>query len=693
VQSPNLIFLKKAPFIRLVIPLIAGIVAEWYAAPGLYCWGIIAPSCLLLLFFFSFSSIFNRFRLSAINGIAISDLIVSMGGLLTHQKDPRNSKFWFGRNNNANPAYVVIIDEPLQEKPKSWKAVAVVKEIIDETGAKHASGKMIIYFRKDSLPKPGFGSLIFFRKKIDEIRNSGNPGCFDYRSYGIFHGFTHQVFLNNHEYVTVSSKQNGFRSFIYSWRQKIIGILNENIKIKKELGLAEALLIGYKDDIDKTLVQSYSNTGVVHIIAISGLHLGLIYMLLGLLTKPFQKLKKLYWLRFLIIISGLWLFSFMAGAQPSILRSAIMFTCIAAGELIYKKTSVYNSIACSAFILLCINPFWLWDLGFQLSYTALISILVFMRPIYNLFYIKNRFLDLIWKLNAVTLAAQVLTIPLTLFYFHQFPNFFLVTNFIAVPLSSLILLSEIFLCLISFSAFMAEFCGKVICFLLRFMNSFIERIDRLQFSVWESLSLNFYQVILLYAVILFITFWLHYKTARNFIIALFAILVFLCFRSLSFIRANNQEAIIVYNVPGKPAMDIIRKRHFTFIGDSSLDKDPGSQQFFLKPSRILFRTSLTPSPVKIRSKIFEANGMNFLVIDKALVFDPGPEKIPVDLLLVSGKPEIDFENIFATFDIRQIVIDSYVPLWKAGSLKSILDSLGKEYYDVSERGAFVISQR
>ena len=157
------------------------------------------------------------------------------------------------------------------------------------------------------------------------------------------------------------------------------------------MGLAEALLIGYKDDLDKTLVQSYSNTGVVHVIAISGLHLGLIYWLLLMLFKPLQK-RKLKWLRPVFILTGLWLFSLLAGAQPSVLRSAVMFTCIVLGDSFARKSSIYNTLALSALLLLCINPYWLWDVGFQLSYAAVLSIVIFMQPIYNWFYIKNKVL-------------------------------------------------------------------------------------------------------------------------------------------------------------------------------------------------------------------------------------------------------------------------------------------------------------
>src|SRR5678815_5428568 len=242
--------------------------------------------------------------------------------------------------------------------------------------------------------------------------------------------------------------------------------------------------------------RSYSNTGVVHVIAISGLHLGLIYWLLAWLFKPLQK-RKFRWLRPIFILTGLWLFSLLAGAQPSVLRSAVMFTCFVLGDALDKRSSIFNSLALSALLLLCINPFWLWDVGFQLSYAAVLSIVIFMQPIYHWFYIKNKLLDLIWKLNAVTIAAQILTVPIGIYHFHQFPLNFLFTNFLAVPLSSLIILDEILLCIISFIPPVTALIGKSVSWLIWMMNTYIERIEMLPFSLWDGLQISIPQSILL----------------------------------------------------------------------------------------------------------------------------------------------------------------------------------------------------
>jgi len=595
--------LKKAPFIKLFIALAAGILTQWRVQAGASAWWILLAAGILTLLSFSYLGFFRKYRLSAITGIGVTISFFCFGALITFYKDVRNNENWLGRTYKPADAMVVTLSEPLSEKTKSWKANAKAEFLLQNEQKIPVKGNIIVYFRKDTasdeatnlLNQLGYGSQIIFKKSLQEIKNSGNPDGFDYKRYALFQGITHQVFLKEEEYeILGGKKKTAFREFIFSTRENVLNILRKNIPGEKELGLAEALLIGYKNDLDQALVQSYTNTGVVHIIAISGLHLGLIYWLLGLIVKPLRKNKKLQWLPPVFIITGLWLFSLLAGAQPSVLRSAVMFTCIVLGQTLGRKNnSIYNTLAVSAFILLCINPFWLWDVGFQLSYAAVLSIVIFMRPIYNWFYFKNKALDFIWKLNAVTLAAQILTVPLGVYHFHQFPPLFWVTNFLAVPLSSLILLAEIFLCAISFIPPLAVSAGKLISWLIWCMNSWVEKVEAIRFSLWDGLYISLPQAILLLAFAAGISYWLMEKSAKGLKIGLAALLGFAVLRSLSFMNANSQQKIIVYNVPQRRAIDFIDGRRYNFEGDKDLLANDFLQNFHLKPSRIYYRISPT----------------------------------------------------------------------------------------------------
>ena len=684
-------FWKKTPFLKLLLAAIAGIIVQWHFQVSITIWWLVLLAGTVLTAIFFLIPFFKRFRFAFINGIITSILFFSIGGMLTWQKDLRNDKQWLGNYYTGTETLIVTVDEPPVEKTKSVKANATVSYLLKNEQPISVNGKIILYFKKDSSLQLSYGSQIIFKKPLQEIKNSGNPGGFDYKRYSLFQGITHQVYLKSDEFELLNdTRENGFRKFIYSSREKVLDILRTNIKGGKELGLAEALLIGYKDDLEQSLVQSYTNTGVVHIIAISGLHLGLIYWLLALLLKPLKKRKKTKWLSPVLIITGLWLFSLLAGAQPSILRSALMFTCIVWGETFSRKTSIFNTMAVSAFILLCINPYFLWDVGFQLSYAAVLSIIIFMRPIYNWFYIKNKVLDFLWKLNAVTLAAQILTVPLSIYHFHQFPNLFILTNFLAVPLSSAILLGEIFLCVISFIPVVAIFIGKIISGLIWLMNTYIEKIESIHFSLWDGLQISILQAALLIFFAVGISYWLMEKSTTGLKLGLLAFLGFAIVRSWSFIQSNRQQKIIVYNVPQKRAIDIVNGRNYFFVGDSDLLANDFARNFHLKPSRILYRISDVAAldNLSFFENYLSYNGKHILLVDESISFLPQETKPLVDLLVISKNPKIYMKKLVASFNIKRVVFDGSVPAWKVTYWKKDCDSLQIPWHDVTMKGAF-----
>ena len=669
----------------------AGIMFQWRFQTSINVWWMVLAVAFLSLLGFFFVPFFNRYKFAFINGIITSILFFSVGAILAWQKDIRNDKQWLGNFYQEKNALIVTLDEPPVEKTKSIKANATVSYLLQGDQKIPVKGKIIPYFKKDSSLQVTYGSQIIFKKSLQEIKNSGNPGGFDYKRYSLFQGITHQVYLKPDEFEVLSGKkENPFRKFIYTSREKVLNILRTNIKGDKELGLAEALLIGYKDDLEQSLVQSYTNTGVVHIIAISGLHLGLIYWLLALLLKPLKKRRKTRWLSPVLIITGLWLFSLLAGAQPSILRSALMFTCIVLGESLSRKTSIYNTMAVSAFILLCINPYWLWDVGFQLSYAAVLSIIIFMRPVYNWFYIKNKLLDFIWKLNAVTIAAQILTVPLSIYHFHQFPNLFLLTNFLAVPLSSAILLGEIFLCVISFIPALALLAGKIISWLIWIMNTYIEKIEAIPFSLWDGLQISILQAVLLLLFAAGTSYWLMEKSKAGLKLGLLTLLGFTALRSYSFMQSDRQQKIIVYNVPQKRAIDIVSGRNYLFIGDSDLLANDFARNFHLKPSRILYRINdgTTLDNLSLFENYLSYNDKHILLLDESVSFLAEGATPSVDLLVISKNPKIYIKKLAASLNIRQVVFDGSVPAWKANYWKKDCDSLHIPWHDVTVKGAF-----
>lgn len=692
----SVLFWKEAPFVRLLVPFLAGILIQWYGHTNAVAgWGLLTGSC-ISLFVFSFSGLSLQFSFHWIYGCSIHCLIAAAGMLITYHNDIRYHPKWASKYYSVGNTIIASIEEPLSEKKHSYRTLASVQAIIRSNGVMKAmKGNVLIYFEKDSLSSlVQYGDQLIFFKSLQPVKNSGNPGSFDYLQYCAFRNTYHQVHLQQGEYITMKIKnENVLKKFLFEIRANVIAILKKYIPSSKESGLAEAMLIGYKDDLDKNLVQSYAATGVVHIIAISGLHLALIYWLLNLLTKPLDKFKRARYVKPLIIISGLWLFSLAAGASPSVLRAALMFTCLVIGNNLYRKTPIYNSLAASAFLLLCINPFWLWDAGFQLSYAAVLSIVLFMKPIYNCCYFRNKAIDQCWKLMSVTLAAQILTTPICLYHFHQFPTLFLFTNLLAVPLSSLILFGEILLCAVAWLPFAAEAIGWCLLQSIRFLNNFVELAGRLPFAVWPGIQISWWQTFLLYGCILFITLWWFYKNKRALLSGLLALFLFMVLRTYSFHLAYNQQKLIVYNVPRMQAIDFIAGRNYFFRGDSALIQDEQLKNFHLTPSRILHRITPVDSlnGLSTFENVFVLGKTSVLLIDTALPRQKPARKINVDIIIISKNAAVKINDLHNSFECQQIVIDASNSWRRIKQWKEDCKRQSIRCHAVSEEGAFVFS--
>lgn len=681
---------QRSPTVRLLLALVAGIVLQWKLQLAFSLLLGFSLSCFLLLIFYHFVAVRLRFQLVAVGGMLVHLLVAATGGLLAWNKDIRHDAKWFGQYYQGKEPIIVKLEEPLVEKTASYKALATVLSVHTDNGLQPTKGTIILYFKKDSnRHNLNYGSIIVLAKPLQPIQNAGNPGGFNYQRYSLFQGITHQAYLTPSDfYATGLQNKDGFKQFIFDCRSWVLSVLQAYIAGNREKGLAEALLIGYKDDLDKNLVQSYTNTGVVHVIAISGLHLGLIYWLLLLLTKPLKRKKQSWWLRLLIILTGLWLFSILAGAQPSVIRSALMFTVIAFGEAANKKASIINTLALSAFVLLCFNPYWLWDVGFQLSYAAVLSIILFFQPIYNWLYFPNKAVDFIWKLNAVTIAAQILTLPVSIYHFHQFPLLFLLTNLVAVPLSSIILLGEIGLCVLSVLPPVAKLLGAVLSKLIFWMNSYVEQLDAVSFALWNGLSISFLQLFLLTAFALAFCYWWMEKNKALLWAGSFCLLLFLSLRSASFIQRQQQQKLIVYNVPKHRAIDLISGRTCAFIGDRELMLDDFYRNFHIQPSRILHRIDSLNFDKRLVHH-FSFGGKRMLLIDDPAHVPPLPESF--DIVVLSKNPRVYLHKLAQQIQIRQLVIDGSVPQWKAKLWKKDCAALGIPCHDVNDKGAFVLN--
>ena len=686
---------KEAPFLRLLIPFSAGIFLQQSVdIPRDLVLIILLALAICFLFLHSLRPYF-KFKYNWVTGIFINFLLLGTGYLVCETADGRNRKDSIIKLYSPGETVQLILEEPLIEKTRSYKATASIRYISKSDSLSKASGKVNIYFSKDININPlEYGSSIIVSKTLEKITSSGNPGAFDYQLYCQRQGIYYSVFLSSKDYELLpANRGNKLRRFLFETRHKVLDILSRYIQSGKELGLAKALLIGYKDELDKNLVQAYSNTGVVHIIAISGLHLGIVYWLLNLLLTPLQKIIRSRLATTLLMLAGLWLFSLLAGAGPSVLRSAFMFSMIALGNSLSKNSNVYNNLAFSAFALLCYNPYWLWDVGFQLSYAAVLSIVLFFKPIYNWFFFENKMVDFAWKLIAVTLAAQILTLPISIYHFHQLPVYFIISNLVAVPLSSIILIAEIFLCCFSFLPSIAFELGSLISLMIQLLNTYVQNINQLPLSVWGELQVSPFQTLFLFSLIGGMATWLMNKAKPGLWIGLASLFCFLLIRTNSVVASNDQLKLIVYNIQNASCIDFISGRKFLSICSAETSNDPGIRQFSLQPSRILNRAEEHQQLYGFmkHESIISFGGKMILLLNETSSVPI--EQAPIDIIILTKNPRIHLPSLLNKFSPKQIIADASNKIYNVLQWQAEAKLHQVPFHNVRAQGAYVDNLR
>jgi competence protein ComEC len=695
-KSYRIFIWKKAPFLRLLIPLLAGIILEFYlnisASPLLLVAG--ASACLLISFSFLPMSI--QFRFKPVQGIILSFLLLLLGSLLTWNKDARNHTDWYGHFTSSKSVIVATIIEPPQEKAKSFKAIAIANKVLNNDSLQTTQGKFLLYFQKsEGAQKLKYGDRVLVNKVLSPISNSGNPAVFDYRQYCTFQQIFNQVYLKENEWQKLPGKSKSLiKGILFSIREKIVSVLQNFLGNNNESSISEALLIGYKIDLDKDLVQAYSNAGVVHIIAISGLHIGIIYAILLWIFSRLPVAKKSKIFRLIFILSGLWFFVFVTGASASASRAGIMFSFIIIGNVFDKSGSVYNSIAASAFLLLCFDPYLLWNVGFELSYLAVIGIVTTFKYISKWIYFKNKWLEKLWQLSAVSLSAQLFTFPLALYYFHQFPFLFLLSNIIAIPLSSLALVGCLILIAVSLFPFVALYFSKLLFGVIWLLNHYILWIDSIPYSRWIDISISTFETFLLYGLIIALLFAFIKRNKKSLAFSLVFLLALAVSNTMKEWQHFQQKKIIVYNIPKHKAVEFIDRKSFLLKTDNELEQENLLYDYNIKPANVAFAANERANNL---SHLFSKNGFYQFYGSKLLMIDSSyhnyysAEKIRLDCIVISQNPKIKIAEIAKTFDCNNFIFDASNFSWNIQRWKKECEDLHLHFHSVPEKGAFVVN--
>lgn len=615
---------KKEPFLRLLIPFMAGMILGMYAVLPIRV--LLIPSvCGWLIP--SFLSLKGQYALRHVQGACIHIVIFLLGMELWHQADIRHRADWVGHHLKDSSQLVLT----LEEQPHSRKVNATVSAIINGGVLRPVSGKILLYFRET--PSLQYGDRLMVQGDIRRIKGTGIPGDFDYGKYCSYRNLFHQVFLKN--WQVLPGKPG--RHWLQDTHAYCLKILRQYIPRKEEYGIAQALLIGYRQELDKSIVQAYTNTGVVHIIAISGLHLGLIYLTLLQLLKWMPKVA-----RALLVIAVLWAFSLLTGASASVLRSAVMFSIMATGQfMLGRYSNSRNTLAAAAFLLLSYQPYFLLDVGFQLSFLAVGGILFCYQPVYDWWMVRNKWLDKLWQMIAVSIAAQVFTWPVCLYYFHQFPNLFLLANLIAVPLSTILLYGEIILvCLPNI------WLGKLLSGGIMIMNTCIQWLDRIPGAVTHNILLSLPQTICLYGItILFLL-------KRWYGVLVMGVL-FAGLHAYHAVETLKQKKIIIYK-----EVECIK----------------GHQRKEYKTDALI-----------------QFEGKRILRLTGRLPDKPPTTKMKIDYILLSHNPRVDISCLRDYFIYEMIIFDASNAPFLIRKWKSAAKKLPLRCFSVPDEGAFVVN--
>ncbi len=618
------------PFVRLLVPFILGIFISLYCPVGFVLPIVLLFFSLALYLLYTSSRSSNHlFREQKYVGVLITMVMLCLGYLRTHGYDEQAQPKHFTTFSKSK-FLEIVVDDGVTEKNKFYRCYAKVIGVVDSNRKfMRAQGSLLFYLKKgQGIIKPAIGSHFWVNSKYIAVKPPSNPEEFDYKRYLSSHNISSQLFADSSSHRISKIYTVSIFQYANKWRNHVLKIIKTNIQSAKEAGVAEALLMGYKDDLDPDITSAFMRTGTLHVLAVSGMHAGIIYLVLALFTAPLRKFKGGKLLQVIILLLGIWFYAFMTGLSSSVLRASIMFSFISIGKLLRYQVNIYNNIYASAFLLLAYNPKFIIDIGFQLSYLAVLGI-VFIQPLIQNWYKPRFWIDkYLWGLISVSLAAQLLTFPIGIFYFHQFPNYFILSNLLIIPITSLILIGLIILVVLSFIPSIAIIFGSIILYLLQFSNWLVTQIDRLPYSYVGGLYIDTMQMLAIYLIIILILMF-HINRYKSVLLYL-PLIVILFYSNILYEKYihDSQRIIVVHHIKSHNVYSFIDGTTVYLFSDSVFLNNEAGIKFFLEPfywkqgitriKKCNLKNSVKASPVFYDKNVGFQFYDRFLTIDKIL---------------------------------------------------------------------------
>jgi competence protein ComEC len=555
--------LRSIPAYKILTPLVCGIILQsWQKLPINIVYLLVAILCVSLII----GSVLIKLKISQKTyywGIIHFLLFIVIGILITQIKTDNTI---VDESINHSSAYVVTIDEIPYHTSKGISTKAIIASASIDNKWKQINRNIQLSFEDTSAINLRPGEQLIIKGRPAFPPSPIYPGQFNYSEYLFNRGISLVAFIKANTYTKLSNRCSNWLYSILDVRQYLLEKISQNDLKGREKAVLSSLLLGFTGDLDPELKNAYSVAGVMHILSVSGLHVGIVYGFILVCLFFFGKSKKQQLIKYVIAITGIWFYAVIAGFSPPVVRSAAMFTFLAMGKIFNRHGNSINNLLLSAFVLLLANPFNLFDVGFQLSYAAMIGIFLLYKPLYNAIDINYWILDKIWGLIAVSLAAQIATLPFTLYYFHTFPTYFLLSNLIIVPLSSIIIYLGIVLLAISFWNFGAFWMAWLMKYILFSLNSMVLFIEKMPFASLHDIYINSFSAIMLIALITLVAYFFIYKDLRIVNIALSIILLFIFQLSYFEIKNLSNQKIIIGKTGQTAIISVVKDKkiiHFS----------------------------------------------------------------------------------------------------------------------------------
>ena len=521
---------------------------------------LLGPLISSLLIFYLSQKYFKKGLLHKFNLIISLSAFISiflLGGINIQDSDISNSKNHLLHVEDDIEYYTAkVIDDP-DTSGKYCKVLSNVTRIRLNGKWQHVDAKVLMF-----LPKTEpltYGQSLVVAGEPQKISPPLNPDEFDYQLYMHNKGISHQHFIKSGRYFGsgLQNQRVSIKGLSLRIRDHLARIIDSSFSDRNTKALMLALMTGQREYFTENIYNSFIQIGIIHVLAISGLHVGIIYMFLIFILNPLSRKKWSKTFSYCLKISILISFAFITGLSPSVMRATLMFVIMIIGKMLNRNTHILNSVFLSFFLLLVIDPFKLFDVGFQLSYSAVLGIILFQPTIYRLINTRFLFINWVWQLTSVSIAAQLGTLPFSLFYFKQFPTYFLLGNIFAIPFISVVTILGFILVLTSFIPNITYLISALIEFMSDYFLELISILQSLPFGMIKPLQIGFPQAMMMAVLILSIYYTTKTRIWKILLLSLGCAIGIIGIDIKDKVLSSKEKRIIIYNTPMISCMELV----------------------------------------------------------------------------------------------------------------------------------------